>query len=163
MHTKLVYLRPKPVAYVRVEGHASTASDLAWQKLYDWCRETQMSDLISTGYGMVSSPPRSKDRDMSVYEAAIEIPFQDFQPNQYGLAVRQLPGGAYLRRRTSGGLDTVPRATTMHGQRPTVDDGLELDTTRPVIEIFLSNPWASDREQKMELLLPISVAARSAA
>ena len=164
MSTSLVYLRPKPVAYVRVEGVSHEVAELAWRKLQDWCRETQMSGLIKTSYGIAAPCHRAKVANKCAYEAAIEIPFADFKASDHGLAIRQLPGGAYLRRRHCGSRSSMPSALDMIANKPAVDEGLALDPTRPFIEIFLSNPWdTNEQDVTMELLLPISVASRSAA
>lgn len=164
MPANLVYLRPKPVAYVRIEDDAGSAPGQAWTRLHDWCRRAQLIDTVRSGYGIASQSKRGIASQRCVYDAAIDLPVESFRGDCHGLAVRQLPGGAYLRQRLTGVRGAIPSAIAMIAQRPAVDAGLELDVTRPVIEIFTSTPWTDSRDEiTLELLLPISAAVRSAA
>lgn len=158
MSSGLVYLRPRPIAFVRTTGDVDKAGPIAWQNLKSWCARMPNHADFKVAYGLTRVKEIHEGQFHCVYEAGVEMPFAGERNGESGLGIKQLPGGAYTRRRHVGTLLDIE--ATMDSFRREGLEGckFELDRNRPTVQIFLCNPCnILDGEMKVDLLLPISV------
>lgn len=158
MSPRLVYLRPQPVAYVRVEVREQKAIATAWDRLRAWCAQTPFSETIQVAYGLTLPARQGAKTQFPTFEAAIKVPFADPREHTRGLSIKQIPGGAYVRKRHAG--DAGDAATAMEDLRAkwTTDRGIELDLTRPDVAVYLGeNCLKPELAHKVDLLLPVKM------
>lgn len=165
MSNAFVYLRPLNLTFIRAQGPYAEASAEAWARVFDWLDKSGHRQSAGCGYGLMLDDPRTTPPEKCRYDACIEMAdgFQDSISREFGF--RRLPGGAYARRRHIGPAEggvTGLVATLRDQWAP--QNGLLIDTKRPVIEIYLDNPAKVPAEKRrIDICLPVAASARSEA
>ncbi|MEO1206927.1 MAG: GyrI-like domain-containing protein [Pseudomonadota bacterium] len=162
MSSGLVYLRPQPIAYVRAHADIGQASPIAWSNLQAWCERMPNRADLQVSYGLTRASEMPNGKIQCTYEAAFEIPFPGDRTGENGLGVKQLPGGAYMRRRHFGTLSEIDAALFSFKNEDLASSQFQLDENRPAIEIIFCNPCKiMDGEMKADLLLPIAISSNA--
>ncbi|MEL7048993.1 MAG: GyrI-like domain-containing protein [Pseudomonadota bacterium] len=164
MPSGLVYLRPKPIVFYRIEADAGEGSEAAWTKLRKWCAGTQFLREAKLGYGIVYHGKNQAGEARTIYEAGIELPTADYRTSTHALGVKMLPSGPYFRQRYVGGFSAIERQTLQLRENELKHKQFEHDETRPAVEAFLLNPCNSGPPtMKVDLLIPIALAENAKA
>jgi AraC family transcriptional regulator len=145
------------VAAVRAQGPYSASAAAAWKDMFDWLHRTGCIRDVGTGYGLLLDDPRAVSAAACRYDACVGLPeeFRHLVPENF--SIRRLPGGAYARRRHTGGVIGLSCAISQlrHDWMPS--QGLAVDTRRPVIEIYLDNPeLVAPEKQRIDVCMPVT-------
>lgn len=165
MSNAFVYLRPLNVTFIRVQGPYATAAAEAWERVFHWLDKSGTRRAAGCGYGLMLDDPRTTPAGKCRYDACIEMldDYHDIISRDFGF--RRLPGGAYARRRhvgpANGGITGVVSSLR---EEWAPQNGLLIDTKRPVIEIYLDDPAKIAAEKRrVDICLPVLAGVRSEA
>lgn len=163
----LVYLRPVPVVYFRVQGPYATTVSAAWASMFDWLGKHGLRKSAGRGYGLARDNPRVVGHDKCRYDACIEMPVDIDPAALESVLTQRLPGGAYARQRHVGHYEQVRDVIVQMRDNWAPTAGLSIDSRRPIVTIYLSDPAdVGPGQLKADVCLPVSVGAdngRSAA
>lgn len=167
MSIGFVYLRPLHVVAARAKGPYSKSAQVAWAEMFSWLTERGALNSIGTGYGLLLDDPRKVSAGSCRYEACVELVDEARRFIPDSMSIRRLPGGAYLRQRHVGGVIGLANKMSKLRDEWIPNQGVMIDTRRPVIEIYLDNPdiVAMDK-QRIDICLPViamEMAGQSAA
>ena len=155
MDTSIVYLRPVNVIAACARGPYATSVAKAWDLMSDWLRASGARDDVTLRYGLLLDDPRVTAPSECRYEACIPLPSMH-GPLPPNFSVKRLPYGAYARAHHVGGKIGIARTISTLRADWTPQHGLILDSFRPVIEIYLDNPFNGPGEpQRIDVCLPV--------
>jgi len=161
MSTGVVYLRPLTVLYVRARGPYAVSARTAWDRLSTWAEERGFRRQVKSGFGLVRDNAKVKAPQECRYDACIEIPDGVVSDEAAGIAMQILPGGSYARHRHTGGLEKLSEAFRWLSHEWAPGRGLAVDASRPLIEIYLSDPKVGGPSPtRMDICIPV-VSARA--
>lgn len=153
-----VYLRPLHVVAVKAQGPYSDSAAQAWSEMFDWLSQFGLLRQIGTGYGLMFDDPRTVAPENCRYQACVEL-IQEARgvvPDTF--TVRRLPGGAYARQRHIGGVVGLANAISKLRNERMPDEGIVIDSRRPVIIIYLDNPeMVPLAMQRVDVCMPVAV------
>ncbi len=158
----LVYLRPVPVVFFRVQGPYATSVNAAWTRMFQWLDKHGLRNTAGRGYGLARDNPRTVEPSRCRYDACVEVP-PDVDPALLDeLSMQKLPGGAYARQRHVGDLTRIRDVIVEMRDTWAPTAGLAIDPRRPIVTIYLSDPAGTDTEKlKADVCLPIGAASDS--
>lgn len=162
MTTGFVYLRPVTVAAVRAQGPYSVSAAEAWKEMFAWLHRTGCIREVGTGYGLLLDDPRAMSASACRYDACVALPeeYRHLVPETF--SIRRLPGGAYARRRHTGGVVGLAHTISELRNDWMPSQGLVVDTRRPVIEIYLDNPeHVAVEKQRIDVCMPVTAVENS--
>ena len=157
MNTGFVYLRPLTVAAVRAQGPYAVSAAAAWKDMFDWLHRSGFIRQIGTGYGLLLDDPRAVSSAACRYDACVTLldEFRHLVPENF--SIRRLPGGAYARRRHTGGVVGLSHTISQLRNEWMPSQGLVVDSRRPVIEIYLDNPEdVAIEKQRIDICMPVT-------
>jgi AraC family transcriptional regulator len=158
VRTGFVYLRPHHVAMVQARGPYAVSAAEAWDKMFDWMRKAGILKDVGTGYGLLFDDPRETPPERCRYGACIGIDHEWLKLVPEAMSLRRLPGGAYARSRHVGGPHGLGIAISKVRNEGLAQEGLMVDRTRPLIEIYLDNPFTVPVEkQRVDVCIPVAV------
>lgn len=155
MSIGVIYLRPIEVIRVRGYGANHEAAKSAWAKLLAWIDDNDCRIHAVRGFGLVY---KVNNRNVSAsYDACVELNEHVSVPLSEGIETALVPSGAYLRQRFTGPIDEMGTVlATMRG-KDVPDRRLDLDTQRPMIEVYLNDFARHDATPKIDLCVPVKV------
>lgn len=158
----LVYLRPVPVVFFRVQGPYATSVNAAWGQMFDWLEKHDLRSTAGRGYGLARDNPRVVGHDKCRYDACVEIP-ADLSPAALEAVMTQrLPGGAYARQRHVGQFESIRDVIVEMRDNWAPTAGLSIDLKRPIVTIYLTDPANVDPTQlKADVCMPVTTGADS--
>mgnify|MGYP000341899179 CR=1 FL=1 len=163
----LVYLRPVPVVYFRVQGPYSTSVNMAWTSMLHWLDTFGLRKSAGRGYGLARDNPRVVGHEKCRYDACVELPSELDPSALETVHTQRLPGGAYARQRHVGQYEQIRDVVVQMRDTWAPNAGLTIDARRPIVTIFLCDPATVGPDQlKADVCIPVSAAAdngRSAA
>jgi DNA gyrase inhibitor GyrI len=146
-----------PLLFVRVRGPYPEAAAAAWARLLAWADERGIRADVARAFGLNRDHARSADAECR-YDACIEAPVGVIEDPSAGVGMQMLPGGAYGRHRHSQGREEIGAAFIRLEREWAPSRGMTLDTSRPLIEAYLSSdPLAVS--VRMDLCLPVQAAS----
>ena len=159
-NTRLIYLRPTQLIYLRETGPYSESIPKAWRRLIDWLDMNGLIKPVGRGYGLAFDNPADVSPGACRYDAAVEMMPELTGQALSELGIATLPGGPYACWRVSG--DYTNMRTIMGSiHRDFVPmGGLDVDVNRPIISIYLDNP---SRHHASELRADVCVPVRTSA
>jgi AraC family transcriptional regulator len=161
MSTGIVYLRPAPVLFVRARGILPAVSTAAWAKLLGWAESKGARGDIVRAYGMVRDHAGALDGSECRYDACIEAPADLTEDGATGITLQMLPGGAYVRHKHTEGSDRIAPALTWICQEWAPSRNMVVDSGRPMLEIYLTDPLQpANGKLRMDLCVPVSASAQ---
>lgn len=158
----LVYLRPVPVVFFRLQGPYATTVSAAWDKMFSWLDTHGLRKTAGRGYGLARDNPRIVGHDKCRYDACVEVP-ADLDPMALEkILTQRLPGGAYARQRHVGQFESIREVVVQMRDNWAPTAGLSIDSRRPIVTIYLADPASVDPSQlKADVCIPVSVSADS--
>jgi AraC family transcriptional regulator len=156
MNSNLVYLRPLKLAYVRVTGPYAASSAEAWAALFAWLENNGLHTFPGCGYGLMLDDHLVTDAAACRYEACVEMNSILEHRAEGNLQTRKLPAGAYVRQRHIGSYDDLREKALTVRHTWAEESSLELDTKRPLVQIYLDDPRRGDHSQlRGDLCVPV--------
>jgi DNA gyrase inhibitor GyrI len=158
MSTGILYLRPIAVARIRGYGPHSDAACKAWRRMLDWLDERNCRAHAARGFGLVHETNGEMHRfEGATYDACVER-FDGLEIDRAcGIDTAYVPGGAYLRARFRGELDTVGEQLRAMRVDEIARRGLAFDETRPMIEVYLNDFKRTGDVPKIDLCVPVMI------
>ncbi|MCB1511596.1 MAG: GyrI-like domain-containing protein [Hyphomicrobiaceae bacterium] len=155
MSAGIVYLRPVPVARIRVFGPHGDAAREAWSRLFAWADRTRQRRRFERGFGLLFIAKGDGGSDRPGYDACIELPEDIELDSAAGFVAHSLPGGAYMRARHRGPVEMLGESLrelrTVEAQRR----GLTVDPHRPLMEIYHTDAELSGKPHRIDLCVPV--------
>lgn len=155
----MVYLRPVPVVFFRVQGPYATSVTEAWVLLFDWLQTHRLRKSAGRGYGLLHDNPNIVGHDQCRYDACIEMT-EDMSPAAIEqISTQRLSGGAYCRRRHVGPYDGIRNVIVGVRDGWVPSAGLSIDPRRPIVTIYLNDPaCVAPSELKADICVPVATA-----
>jgi len=152
----VVYIRPRPLVYVRATGPYRDASRRAWDKLRDWLHRTRSAGQVTCGYGLAHDDLETIEPALCRYDACVEPP-EGVSLALAEIGSRMLPGGSYARSRHTGTVDTMKATIVrMRDEWLPTQPQLVLDRQRPFLFIYLTAPIRpADRSSASDLRIDV--------
>lgn len=158
MTNNFVYLRPLNVATVRATGPYAKSAAKAWDEMFAWLNDTGLIRSVGTGYGLLLDDPRKTAPAQCRYQASVELVEEARRLIPDNFLIRRLPGGAYARRRHTGGAVGLAHTISQLRNAWVPSQGVVVDSRRPVIEIYLDNPNSVPLDkQRIDVCMPVMV------
>lgn len=152
MSVRHLYLRPRHIAYFKVAGPLGFASVQAWAALERWLESVSLRSCLTTGYGLAQKPSEGP----SWYEAGVEIAGPLWQVLSPEIRQRTIAGGVHAvltHKGSYSGLIAAIRSLKGIGDS---EQSLSVDPTRPLIEIYRTDPRTTPEDELMtDLCLPV--------
>lgn len=154
----LVYLRPMRLLCVRETGPYHVSIPKAWERLVCWLRENELYRPVGRGYGLAHDNPGEAGAQSCRYDAGVEVPAAFAGRAMSGVPMLTLPGGAYACRRIKGNYEGMKGVVAGVYSAFAPLPGLSIDTTRPVVTIYMDNPDRNlEHELRADICVPLSV------
>ena len=164
MISNFVYLRPLNVATVRATGPYVKSAPQAWAEMFGWLNDTGLIGSVGTGYGLLLDDPRKTAAALCRYQASVELVEEARLLIPDTFSIRRLPGGAYVRRRHTGGTVGLAHTISLLRNEWVPNQGVVVDSRRPVIEIYLDNPNSVPLDkQRIDVCMPVMVELHASA
>ncbi|HUS97260.1 MAG TPA: GyrI-like domain-containing protein [Hyphomicrobiaceae bacterium] len=157
MSTGLVYLRPMTVAYARRTGPHGTSSLEAWAHMLGWLDQQGYRAMVPRGFGLIHKAAALRDQTDPVYDACVELVDPVTVDLEAGIDRGHLKGGAFLLQRHSGPVELIGEAFRKLRTEEATRRGLKCDENRPMIEIYLDDPYRSPAPHRLDLCVPVQV------
>ncbi len=159
LKSNLLYLRPRRVGFIRATGPYSTACATAWDQMLEWLDKSGLRQEVAQGFGLSHDNPDIVPPEDRRYDACIELPPGINESDLQGLLFDYLPGGAYARHRHRGDYKLNGKLIKLMRDEWAATSGLEIDHTRPFVEIHLDDPQTCETENlRADLCLPVAAA-----
>lgn len=160
MEMSLVYLRPKPVLFVRASGSYRRSSKRAWTILLAWLEGQDPRWRSASGYGIVNDDPHRVSAPSRRYDACIDmLPGLEIDP-AIGIGRRMTPGGPYAIVRCQGPYDRLGAAFSQLHRACTADRALRVEPGRALVEIYRNNPANTPADALLtDACMPVCVGA----
>jgi len=159
MSTGIVYLRPVPVLFVRTRGPLLVASRDAWEKLLGWAETKGLRNEVARTYGLIRDHRAAISMGDTRYDACMEVSPDASEDTAAGIGMQMLPGGAHARQRHTGGAEMLGSAFRHLCEEWAPGRGISTDSSRPLLEVFLSDPIQSAGRLRLDLCVPVTVCA----
>ena len=156
MRIKFVYLRPKPVLHYRALGPYDQSVKEAWDTLFGWLDARDLRKFGPRAYGVIHDSSRSTDAAALRYDACVEIvPGLSAAP-ELGIVRRVTPSGAYAQGVLKGCYGQISDGFRTMCAQWAAAENLRVDSSRPLMEIYLNDPAKTPREEWLtQLCVPI--------
>lgn len=152
MSVRHLYLRPRHVAYFKVAGPLGFASVQAWAALERWLESVSLRSCLSTGYGLAQKPAEGP----SWYEAGVEIAGPLWHVLSPEVRQRTIAGGVHAVLTHKGSYSGLVAAIHALKCMGSSEQGLVPDATRPLIEIYRTDPRTTPEDELLtDLCLPV--------
>jgi DNA gyrase inhibitor GyrI len=156
--SRIVYLRPLQVAYIRRVGPYAVSAKQAWERVFQICEEKGVRAAAGPGYGLLRDDPHQAGPDKARYDACIALKPELGLDLAGVFGVQTLPGGAFLRVNFKGDPSEAGSVLSRLYRAEAHERGLRVDTNRPFLEIYPVDPGSIDvTEVKMDLCVPVAI------
>ena len=153
----LVYLRPARMVFVRATGPYESSIPRAWDKMFAWLEKSGIDNPVGRGFGLARDNPANVGTENCRYDACVDVRPQYEERAHRELGLLTLPGGSYLRRRTSGDYAKMRVAVPQLYADFEAPIGLRFDDKRPLVVIYLDDPRRFEpAELRADICLPVS-------
>lgn len=152
----ITYLRPIPVVRVRGYGTHGEAAKAAWDKMLHWLDVNNYRVQACRGFGLVYKAPET-GCDAATYDACIEFHTGMRIDPDSEIGKAHVAGGPYLRLRHSGDLDALGPELRRMRVEETARRGIDFDSGRPIIEVYLNDFKRTGEAPKIDLCVPVRI------
>lgn len=153
---QFVYLRPTPVLHCRAVGPYDRSVKEAWGTLLGWLDARDLRRLGPRAFGVIHDNARSTAPSARRYDACVElVPGLRAEP-EFGIVRKLTPGGAYAQGYLKGCYGQISEGFRYMCSQWAAAEKLRIDTSRPLMEIYLNDPARTPREEWLtQLCVPI--------
>lgn len=153
---RFVYLRPVPVLQFRAVGPYDQSVKSAWQALFAWLDVRDLRKHTQRAFGIIHDRASATAPEALRYDACLELVPGLCADPEFGIVRGITPGGAYARGDLSGSHSQISDAFRFMCSQWAEAEKLRVDTTRPLMEIYLNDPAATPTEGLLtQLCVPI--------
>ncbi|MBN9261904.1 MAG: GyrI-like domain-containing protein [Hyphomicrobium sp.] len=156
MRIRFVYLRPTPVLHYRAIGPYERSVKEAWGAILGWLDARDLRKFGPRAFGVIHDHARSTDPMALRYDACVElVPGLSAAP-ECGIVRKVTPGGAYAQGCLQGGYEQISDGFRYMCSQWAEAENLRIDTSRPLMEIYLNDPAKTPRDEWLtQLCVPI--------
>jgi AraC family transcriptional regulator len=153
---RFVYLRPTPVLHYRAIGPYDRSVKEAWETLLGWLDARDLRKFGPRAFGVIHDRSRSTDAAALRYDACVElVPGLRADP-EHGIVRKLTPGGAYAQGFLKGPYGQISDGFRFMCSQWAEAEKLRVDTSRPLMEIYLNDPAKTRQEEWLtQLCVPI--------
>jgi DNA gyrase inhibitor GyrI len=161
--TRVKFIPPVKLAYLRVCGPYAQSSTAAWHAMIAWLEERKHQLRPVRGYGLAHDDPRNVPTGELRYDAAVRLPATWAAVDELTMRVCTFDGGSYAVRRYRGSYEDVGAAVSDAREKWLPNEGLFIDPARPVLSIFHDDPRTTPQHaQRTDICMPVSPERRLA-
>jgi DNA gyrase inhibitor GyrI len=153
---KFVYLRPMPVLHYRAIGPYERSVKEAWGAVRGWLDARDLRKFSPRASGIIHDWSPSAEAAALRYDACVElVPGLSAAP-ELGIVRKITPGGAYAQGLLKGCYGQISEGFRYMCSQWATAEKLRIDTSRPFMEVYLSDPAKTPREERLtRLCVPI--------
>jgi len=156
VHIRFAYLRPCAVLQYRAIGPYDRSVKEAWETLLGWLDMRDLRKYNARAFGIIHDCSRMTDAEALRYDACVElVPGLSPDP-EFGITRKMTPGGAYALGQIRGCHSQIGAAFRYMSSQWAEAEKLRVDSTRPLMEMYLNDPARTPKEEWLtQLCVPI--------
>lgn len=148
----------RDVIFARRVGAYPQSAPLAWQTLWSWVATQGHGDKVKRAIGIGWDSPVHTPADECRYDACLELHERVGGDPGFDIALQTLPGGPHAVYRMTGPYHQMPDMLQDLLNDVLPERGLQVEPTRPILEIYLNDPTqVPEAELLTDLCIPLEM------
>lgn len=158
MEVQLKYHRPTAISRLLVRGPYRNSVLVAWKGMRDFVRERDMRSDVVRAIGFYRDNPAVTPAADIRYEACIDTGSAGINDPARGIVADMFDGGVYACVNYDGPTANIGKVFSQMKNVWLADQPIELDKSRPFLEIFdVTGTMSYDGDFAAELAIPVIV------